>query len=310
MAWVMRLTSGEATTADAEALNRWRAESQAHRQAFAEANLLWDKLGPAMQEALRRDRTVVPLGRRVHSGRPLARRALLAGMVAAAAGFVIVRPPFALWPSFAELTAEYRTGKGERRRITVAGSVSVELNTETSVTLRPGGGDRSRIELISGEAAIATNGPTREPIEVLAGGGRAMATDAQFNIRLDGAVVRVACLEGAVQVACDGQAATIQPGQQIAYGERGLSHKAAVDPEVVTAWQHGLLVFRYVPLAEVVEEINRYRPGRVFVMNVQLGRRSVVANFRLDQLDEAVDHLAEAFGAHITTLPDGIVLLS
>src|ERR1700758_5406150 len=49
--WVMRLTSGEATAADAEALKRWRLTSRAHRQAFAEANLLWDKLRPAAAAA-------------------------------------------------------------------------------------------------------------------------------------------------------------------------------------------------------------------------------------------------------------------
>jgi transmembrane sensor len=49
-AWVTHLTSGEATAADAEALNRWRRTSRAHRRAFAEANLLWEKLQLAAAE--------------------------------------------------------------------------------------------------------------------------------------------------------------------------------------------------------------------------------------------------------------------
>ncbi|GGF51577.1 sigma factor regulator VreR [Aliidongia dinghuensis] len=328
MAWVMRLTSGEATAADAEALNRWRAQSQTHRRAFAEANLLWDKLGPAAVEMVSRAGKVVPLARQQGVGQQgarqqgvgqqgggprLGRRALLGGTMAAAAaaaGYAIVRPPFALWPSFADLAADYRTGKGEQRRITLAGTVSVELNTETSIALRPGAGEESRIELISGEAAIAASGPRAAPFVVLAGAGHVAAANARFNVRLDGSTVRVTCLEGTVQATCRGRAATIQANQQIVYGEPGLSQVAAVDPEVVSAWQQGLLVFRYMPFDQVVEEINRYRPGRIIVMNAELKQRSVVANFRLDRLDQAIDQLAGAFGAHVTSLPEGIVLLS
>jgi len=36
-AWVRRLTSGEATVADAQALKRWSDTSDAHAAAFAEA---------------------------------------------------------------------------------------------------------------------------------------------------------------------------------------------------------------------------------------------------------------------------------
>ncbi len=53
MVWITRLASGHATEADAEALRRWRDASAAHRQAFAEAKLLWEVLGPAAEDAQR-----------------------------------------------------------------------------------------------------------------------------------------------------------------------------------------------------------------------------------------------------------------
>ncbi|WP_260855177.1 FecR/PupR family sigma factor regulator [Mesorhizobium amorphae] len=42
--WLLRLTSGNVTVADAEALKRWCARSKTHAQAFAEASLLWENL--------------------------------------------------------------------------------------------------------------------------------------------------------------------------------------------------------------------------------------------------------------------------
>ena len=61
----------------------------------------------------------------------------------------------------------------------------------------------------------------------------------------------------------------------------------------MTAWQQGLLIFRDVPLARVIDEVNRYRPGRIIVVDPRLGRREVVADFRLDRLDAVVEFVAQ-----------------
>jgi transmembrane sensor len=83
-----------------------------------------------------------------------------------------------------------------------------------------------------------------------------------------------------------------------------------VELAVATAWQHGMLIFRHEPLSHVVSEVNRYRPGRIILLDQKLGARDVVANFHLDRIDEVVDHVVAAFGAHATFLPGRVVLLS
>jgi len=47
----------------------------------------------------------------------------------------------------------------------------------------------------------------------------------------------------------------------------------------VTARQQGRLIFRDVLLARVIAEVNRYRPGRIIVVDPQLDRTEVVAKF-------------------------------
>ena len=47
--WLVLLTSGHATVADAEALKRWCDRGPDHAQAFAEANLLWDGVALAVE---------------------------------------------------------------------------------------------------------------------------------------------------------------------------------------------------------------------------------------------------------------------
>jgi transmembrane sensor len=306
--WLRRLTSGEASRADLDALDRWRAQSPQHRRALAEANLLWGVLGRVAQEAGARD-AVRAAGRL--TGHRVGRRALLAG-AAAAAGFayLAVRPPFHLWPAVAELMADYRAATGERRQLAIAAGITVELDTQTSLTAPVPAGPLYSLELIAGQLAVTIQAAAARPVVIAAAGGQARAEQARFNLRRDGASVSVTCAEGAVQVAYRSMTATLGTGQQVTYGEHGLGAAVASDPAVATAWQRGLLIFRDAPLAAVVDEVNRYRPGRIILLNEALAARKVVAGFQLDRIDEVVDYLTRAFGAKARQLPGGVVLLS
>jgi transmembrane sensor len=309
-AWVTCLTSGAATEADLAALNRWRATSRAHRRAFAEANLIWDRLGPAAEQLLAGRRRADDAPRRAPWP---GRRAVLGGGLAGAAAAlaaIVARPPLHLWPSLAELAADYRTGTGERRHVALGDGVSIELNTQTSLAVRTTSDEGDRVELIAGEAAVVAAAKPFRPLVVIAGAGAAIANRAKFNVRHDGAAVRVVCLEGVVRVAVGGAACMLEAQQQVAYDARGLDRPSSVEPSAVTAWQHGLLVFRSEPLARVIDEVNRYRPGRIIVVNEALARRRVVASFRLDRLDDVVVRIHDVFGARVTTLPGGVVLLT
>jgi transmembrane sensor len=305
--WLLRLTSGRATTADAAALKLWCARSKSHAEAFAEANLLWESLGSPAQRLAKSD----PLGHAT-SNRTVAigRRAFLGGAAAAAAiGYLAVRPPLELWPSAYELAADYRTRTGERRRIAAGNGVSIDLNTRTSLNVRSGGNEQ-RFELISGEAAIETAGKLAVPLTIAAAGGRIHAVDAQFNLRCDGLRAIVTCYRGSVSIDYFGQSISLREGRQISYANGALYPVTTADAAVVMAWRQGQLLFRQTPLSQVVEEVNRYRSGRIILVNEALGRRLVEARIPLDHVDDLIVLVREAYGAHVTALPGGVLVLS
>jgi len=245
--------------------------------------------------------------------RTTSRRAVLGGglaAAAAAAACAVVRPPLDLWPSLAELMADYRTATGEQRQVALSGDVSVQMNTQTSIALRPSEGGGDRVELIAGEASFATGSEPNHSLVVLAADGRTSATGAQFDVRRFGPAVCVTCVAGGVRVERRADAMAIGPGQQVRYDDNGFGRVTVVDPEQVTAWRQGVLIFRLTPLAEVVDEINRYRPGRVILLNAALGREVVSGRFRIDHIDEVLARLDQAFGAKSRALPGGVVVLS
>lgn len=102
----------------------------------------------------------------------------------------------------------------------------------------------------------------------------------------------------------------LQPNQQISYSPNRFGALVAVDPAQTTSWQSGLLIFHDRSLNDVVEEINRYRPGRIVITNNELGRRIINATFHMDQLDNFFVQAKELFGAKVTMLPAGLTLLS
>jgi transmembrane sensor len=298
--------------ADAERLKGWRSQSPAHDAAFAEASRLWKEFGPAANNLRRRGEISQGLEHQRSSRIPMNRRAFLGGglAAAAAAAYAVVHPPLDLWPSYSELTADYRTTTGEQRQLALSNDVSVRLNTQTSVALMPSDGGADRLELVAGEASFASLSQARRSLVVLAGDGRMMSDHAHFDVRRVGPTVCVTCLDGDVRIELKSDSAVIKTGQQIRYDRKGLAGVVSADVELVTAWQQGVLIFRQTPLSEVVEEINRYRTGRVILVDGGLARKAISGRFRIDHMDEILIRLHQALGIKSQSVPGGIVLLT
>lgn len=310
LAWVVRLHSGAATAEDAELLKQWRSQSLEHEQAFREAVKLWRTFGDATRGLAEEQ---APAGQSVLSQSAhliASRRAVLGGAIAASvAAYCVVKPPLGLWPSFQELSADYRTAKGEQRELALSQTVSLRLNTQTSISVSAKESD-PLIELISGEAAISARRMQGSPLTVKAADGLVTAMQAEFNARCLDGVVSVSCTNGEVVVAASERNVRLPKGQQVSYDAGGLGLPKAIDTDQATAWQRGLLIVRDRALADVVDEVNRYRPGKIIVMNSRLGRRMITGTFHLDQFDDFIGQVRGLFGATVQPLPGGVILLS
>jgi transmembrane sensor len=307
--WLRQIVSGAATTADAEALTRWRRQSEAHEAAFIDAVRLWKRLGPTGSAFVEKRGAPTWTGPRMAI---TTRRAILGGsgaLAASAVGYAIVKPPLNLWPSLDELRADYRTGTGEQKRVSVA-DVTVQMNTQTSIAFPSPDGNDHAIRLIAGEASFATPEQSSRRLIVLAGDGRTVASRARFDIRTIAGKTCVTCLEGELMVELGARSAPLGAGWQLTYDETGLFPAVTVDPREVTSWHDGFIVFRATPLSAAVAEINRYRLGKVVVLNATLGQKAISGRFRVERVDEILGWIERATGARSRALPGGIVLLS
>ncbi|MGE8548260.1 FecR family protein [Alcaligenes sp. Marseille-Q7550] len=302
-AWVIRLKTSSLTERQAREFRRWCGRSQAHATAFAQAREVWEAL-PQTREQWTQD-FQMRQGRR-HSP---ARRAFLGGVAACGALYLVARPPMQLWPSLADLRADYRTGAGEQRRVEVAEHVWLDMNTRTRLNLRDDPHLGRSVELLDGEIEVRQAGMSAAAFTVFAGTGTIQAFNGRTNIRYLDSEVCVTCLSGGALVDYSGQRQTLEAGQQVVYGRRSLSQPQAVPQQQAPSWRQGRLVFDNVPLSDVVRELNRYWAGRLILTDESLGGSRVTAQFTLDRLDEAPERIRNAYGVELTRLPGGIVLL-
>lgn len=312
--WLLRLTSGTATTYDARAFEHWCGQSRAHVEAFAETRRLWENLGPAAQSWMARENAKVVSDNVVRLPRMqprMSRRAFLGAAIAASAALAVVHPPLQLWPSLSDMVADYRTATGEQREVDLGQGIVIQMNTQTAMNLRKVQGRLVGIDLLGGEIQVKASAAASGAVSVFAAGGRIdVAALAKCNVRCYDSQVQVTGLDGATTLQYKGRSAVLETAQQADYGNGQFSLVAPADIEITMAWRRRVLIFDGQPLAKVVEEINRYRPGKIILANDSLADRRVQARFSLNQLADVAALIQDAYGAKVTSLPGGIVILS
>ncbi|MEI2418442.1 DUF4880 domain-containing protein [Orrella sp. JC864] len=306
-AWARKLATGRPTRRDGQAFVRWRAQSAAHEQAWRQACRHWQVLGVAARQYEAQHPDLAQQARA--APRPVQpRRRLLLGAAVPALGAMaavaLVKPPFGLWPSWTELGADLRTATGEQREVELAG-VRLALNTRTSVALQSGRG-HPRIELIAGEAAVSASGGA--PCEVVAGSGHIRLDAGDIELRhLPSGQVRMRCNQGAAQLRHPARELALLASQEVLYDSHRLGEPTGLGQQG-QGWRQGIVAFHDMPLAQAIEEINRYRPGRVVLLRGALAERRLSGRFAVDALDEAIVHIQKMYDAQVRRVADVVFL--
>jgi len=312
--WLSRLAVGEIRQVELQAFKRWQSASPAHAAAFEDAKRQWQTMKPVIGELLRTNPKIAARHERIARGavRPVAARRIFLGAAvsaAAAAGVAVVYPPLGLWPSPNEWGADYSTATGEQQAIALTERVNITLNTSTRIRREASASAGAGIDLLSGEAAIDMVG-TGTAFHVVAGVGRSVAESGRFEVRNMAGRVCVTCIDGTLRVEHPAGVRRLKSSQQTIYDATSISTVAGIGLEEVSAWRRGELLFRQIPLWQVVDEINRYRPGRVVLAVSSKRSYPVSGRFRIAVLDEAIVQLQHTFDLNVRTFPGGVLVLS
>ena len=305
-AWFARLGNRSITTQSLREFRQWR-QDPANDAAYQEVEAAWTKAGALADDPDVMRATDAALVRRAGPRKrawlslPRLGWTLALATAGLVAGAIIVS---------SELSPSYATEVGEQRLVRLEDGSRVHLNTDSRVKVDFSSGQR-RLVLTRGEALFDVAHDPGRPFIVDAGDASVRAVGTKFDVRRDGATVRVTLLEGAVHIRRDDEPRTwaLAPNQQLTVTRAGVSATRATDAERATSWTTGRLVFRETPLRAAIAEVNRYAEQKVELEANGVGDRLVNGVFDVGDTDSFVKGVSALFDLKPTTAPNGAIRL-
>ncbi|SEG79114.1 FecR family protein [Bosea lathyri] len=292
--WVARLQSRDATDSDRHDFQNWLARDPAHRTAYDELRQLWGELRE------------VPLGSERFKAKT--RRVALGNLLTL---IVVFGLSFALYRLglIDRFRADHYTVVGEVRSVALDDGTRVDLNTDSAIAVFYSAGER-RIELLRGEAFFDVAKNPARPFIVAEGSWRATALGTRYGVRAAGPSegdVRVE--EGRVEVSNGGDRVVLGAGEAVSLSGAKRLSVTQTDVANETAWRSGKLVFSGRPLREVLTALERYRLGRIVVLDEGAANQTVSGIFDLRDTDQALDVLESSLPLSVHRLSSMIVVV-
>ncbi|MCB2114505.1 MAG: FecR domain-containing protein [Parvularculaceae bacterium] len=312
--WLAAL--GRAGISDEEIgeFEKWRAQSDRHREIFSGLSALWDDL-----EVLK-DLDDIAEAALSRAPRPNRRRML----AAAAAGLAIVGVGiiYERRPGAAKFQNNfYATAVGDQTTITLEDGSSVLLNTDSELRVEFER-DRRLVRLGKGEALFDVAHDAQRPFLVVAADGVVRAVGTAFSVRLrDNDSVEVTVVEGRVALSRASGAQNIGRGEEVAElsaGQNALFNKGVEQIKDIPeseinrklSWRQGVLAYAGEPLEDVIADISRYTDMDIEIEGEALRKMPVGGYFRVGEVDALFESLELTFGLTVEHLDAQRVKLS
>lgn len=291
--WFVLMKDEQASDQQRRAFGDWLAADPAHAAAYDRASALWDRFDIVKPE----------YDRLRQSGR-IGRRGVLIGglalLAAAPALYALTRPG---------AFADYTTGVAERLAFTLPDGSMVELGSYSALSLdfTP---RRRRLLLHRGQAFFRVAPVPNRPFTVEAETGAIQALGTEFDVKLAADRVVVTVIEHAVEVqAARSAPVVLEAGWQISYGGDGIAPPQRVDLAVTQAWRQDRIIVEDVPLRQVLRELERYRRGRILLMDGAIADIPVTAVFDTRHTDNALHIISETLPVQVLAASDYLALV-
>lgn len=294
--WWVANKAGPLSPEERAEFEAWLARDAANRSAYADIAGMYES---ARKVARRRKAArAVPPARKVW-------KAAAIGLAAACLALFVASDDLSLL-----LRADYRTGVGATRLVTLEDGSRIELDGASAIALDYGPNER-RVALLAGEAWFQVAADSARPFVVEAAGGSVTALGTAFDVSTDGGKTRVAVGEHRVSVSSGGASVIVGAGQETGFERaRAATSPVAVSNEYIGAWRRGALIVEDRPLGDVLSTLSRYRRGYVGCLTAQTCARRVSGVFETNEPQKALREIEYFLGLRAIRLTDYLVLLA
>ena len=182
----------------------------------------------------------------------------------------------------------FATEIGGRALLKFADGTQIEVNTDTALHYRMTTDERV-VWLDRGEAYFRVAHDPAHPFVVFAGSHRVTDLGTEFLVRRAANELEVSLVTGRAELSSDDPRAAkalLTPGDDAIATPQSFAivKKSQQQMADELSWQRGVVVFRHAPLADAVEQFNRYNLTKLVIADSRAGRLRVGGEFKTNNL--------------------------
>ncbi|UVT14931.1 MAG: FecR family protein [Nitrospira sp.] len=309
--WILRVHSGLMSSEEQREFEAWHARSPVHQSQFQDAERFWLALDGLTGQVARGKHESTQVGFATRGGPSMIfGSAARLRRPAMAATFLVIITTMLLWSTLTVWLSDYNTAVGEQKSVTLADGSTVFMNTHSAFSAKLSEHRRS-LTLMQGEALFEVAPDAERPFEVTVDGWVVRAVGTKFNIDHHTDIMTVTVIEGAVRLLHDNHAWDVPAGYRMTYDEHHiLNEPEPADVLKITSWRKGEFSFTDMPLSMIVEELNRYRPGRIVIATASLRDLRLSGSVSLNDPDHSLNMLKSVHPFRVTPLTSYLAVVS
>jgi len=196
----------------------------------------------------------------------------------------------------------FETGTAEHQLVSLGDGSEIELGAQ-SVVIVNYTDDTRAIDLTRGEAYFSVVKNTTRPFIVNIGYGEVHSIGTEFNIHRSDSEVLVSVVNGAVGVsdATGVQPQTVVTAQQaVSISQRGgVGLIRFANTKQAISWRNQILNFVDQPLADAIEDVNRYSEKEIIIVNRDKKRLKISGTYFVGQTESWLNALAQVYSLRI-----------
>jgi transmembrane sensor len=307
--WMALRLSGEMTPAQWRRYSAWLDARPENRRAMDRYERTLSAVEGAREEALAEEFDIqLNEAFAEHSANVGNSRTRRWMAIAASLGVFIVAGSVFASKALFQPSAMFASAVGERLTVKLDDGSTATLNTNSRISVRFSKG-RRKVEVTRGEALFDVARDADRPFVVATPFATVSVTGTVFNVRANSEDTVVQVVSGLVSVSPKaGPPVAVSAGQSLRLNETGRATIGVFDPEQALAWREGKARYRERPLAEVIDDLNRYFSKPIVLADKALDALPVTGDFDVTDEESAVAAIAAAFDLAAETRGDRIIL--
>ncbi|OQP51818.1 hypothetical protein A4H97_26810 [Niastella yeongjuensis] len=312
--------TGEATSAEVLAVEKWLADDEANRHYFEHFRLIWeesvqlaDTAHVDEQAAWQRFQNRVQTGSFETPGAkvwpmnsPLLRAAVITGLVIGIAALTFFL--FQNKPGKVIAMSNIHTNELVVSDSLPDGSL-VTLNKHSQVSFPEKFSNDKRVLQLNGEAFFKVKPDKKKPFEVHTNNVTITVVGTSFNVRSRGDTTEIIVETGLVEVATEKQTILLRPGQKAITGSNeAILQKQSNTDQLYNYYRSKKFVCENTPLWKLVDKLNEAYEVQIIFGNEALRDLPLTTTFDNEPLDKILNILSTTFNISVVKEKGQIIL--